>query len=162
MHGTIERLWQFSVITGQLTDFAWPDRDSTVTLPDGTSYTQYLSNYERCLGHRGSDVFPYGLLTLEEDGFEVKTGIRSNPVSGNLLSNRDVMAAFDPRSNSLTYVYDTFKWDHCGPEGYDFNDVWGEVVPSPRKEFYERDEPLGAMYTSFKRKMADRMKEKEV
>ena len=102
------------------------------------------------------------LVTLDDDGFEVKTGIRRNPIAGNLLTNRDVMAAFDPRSNSLTYAYDTYKWDHCGPEGYDFKDAWENTEPSPRKQVYERDEPLGALYTSFEREMADLMKDREV
>ena len=159
MHGTMERLWQFAVLTGQVTDFTWPDEDMNVTLPDGTIDTQYVSSYEVCIGHRGSDVFPYGLLSSDVDTFEVKTGIRSNPVTGNELTNREVLASLDPRSNPLTYVYDTFKWEHCGPEGYDFDDAWRETVPSPRKQFYQRDEPRSTLYTSFKREMAELMKE---
>ena len=45
-------------------------------------------------------------------------------------------------------------------QGYDFDDAWGEPKPSPRKKFYERDEPLSPAYASFKRMMADLM-EKE-
>ena len=40
-------------------------------------------------------------------------------------------------------------------QGYDFDDTWGENIFSPRKKFYERDEPLSPMYTSFKRMMAE-------
>ena len=160
MHGTMERMYQFGVVTGTINEFTWPDKDMTVTLPDGTSYTQYVSSrYEECNGHHGSHIFPYGLLGSDVDGFKVKTGIRSNPATGNNLTNREVLAAFDPRSNSMNYVYDTFKWDHCVPEGYDFDDAWGEKSPSPRKNFYERDEPRSPVYTSFKRMMAELMKE---
>ena len=65
----------------------------------------------------------------------------------------------DPRSDSLNYVYDTFKWNHCVSQGYDFDDAWGENQPSPRKKFYERDEPLSTVFTSFKRMMAEVMEE---
>ena len=167
MHGTMERLYQFAVVTGQVSEFSWPDKDMPVSLPDGTSYTQYVSSYyEECNGHHGSHIFPFGLLGSDTDGFKVKTGVRSNPITGNNLTNREVLEAFDPRFNSMNYVYDTFKWDHCLPEGYNFDDAWGETAPSPRNLFFERNGPLSAVYTSFKKKMAkvmedegDRLKE---
>ena len=159
MHPTMERMYQFSVLTGQVDDFTWGDEDVEVTLPDGTTYTQYISmDGTECSGHHGSDIFPYGLLSSDIDGFEVKTGIIGNTETGNELTNREVLKAFDPRSNSMNYIYDTFKWDHCLPEGYDFNDLWGESKPSPRKEFFQTDAPFSTVYTSFKREMADMMK----
>ena len=83
----MERLYQFSVVTGTLTDFRWADEDVTVTLPDGTSYTNHLSSTdEDCNGHHGSHIFPYGLLGSDIDGFKVKTGIRGYPVTGNNLT----------------------------------------------------------------------------
>ena len=158
IHGTLERLYQFSVVTGTVTDFRWADEDVIITLPDGTTYTEYVSSYyEECSGHHGSHVFPYGLLGSDIDGFKVKTGIRGNTVTGNNLTNREVLAAFDPRNNSLNYVYDTFKWDHCVSQGYDFDDAWGETQPLPRKSFYVRDEPRSTVFTSFKRMMAEVM-----
>ncbi|CAM9318326.1 unnamed protein product [Choristocarpus tenellus] len=42
----------------------------------------------------------------------------------NTLINRDLILAFDPRLDALTYVYDNFEWPHCLDEGFDFNDVW--------------------------------------
>ena len=161
VHPTMERLWQFAVVTGQVTKFNWPDNDIEVPLSDGTTSTEYVSSYyESCYGHHGSDIFPYGLLDSDINGFDVKTGILGNPVIGNNLSNREVLGALDPRSNALAYVYDTFKWNHCVPEGYDFDDAWGETAPSTRKIFFERDGPLLAVYTSFKRKMAELMKDR--
>lgn len=152
-------MYQFSVLTGQVDDFAWWDEDTEVTLPDGSTYIQSISmDGTECSGHRASDVFPYGLLASDIDGFEVKTGIIYNTDTGNELNNREVLKAFDPRSNSMNYIYDTFKWDHCVPEGYDFDDLWGEVKPSPRKEFFERDSILSTVYTTFKREMAELMR----
>ena len=146
---------------GQEPKFTWPDRDTSVTVSNCTSYTQYLSSNDKCCGLHGSDVFIYGRVSVDKDGFEVKTGIRGNPVSGNELSDRNVIATFDPRSISLAYVYDNFKWDHCGAEGHDFNIAWGGTVPSPRECFYKRDEPLSTLYTSFEREMSELMTEKE-
>ena len=147
-------------MTGTLTDFRWWDEDVTITRPDGTTFTDYLSSYyEECNGHHGSHIFPYGLLGSDIDGFKVKTGIRGSTVTGNNLTNREVLAAFDPRNNSLNYVYDTFKWDHCVSQGYDFDDAWGETPPSPRKNFYVRDEPRSTVFTRFKRMMAEIMEE---
>ena len=153
-------MYQFAVVTETVTEFTWPDKDIEVTLPDGTSYTQYVSSYyEECNGHHGSHIFPFGLLDSGIDGFEVKTAIRRNPVTGNKLTNRQVLDALDPRSNSMNYVYDTFKWDHCVPKGYNFDDAWGNNAPTVRKEFFETDEPRSAVYTNFKRKMAKILKE---
>ena len=160
VHPAMERLWQFAVVTGQVTRFTWPDNDVEIPLPDGTTTTEYISAYyDSCEGHRGKDVFPFGLLELDNNPFDIKTGIRGNPVLGNDLTNREVLEALDPRFDSLPYVYDNFKWDHCLSEGYDFDDAWGEPTPSARKPFLARDGPHLAVYTSFGRKMAELMKE---
>eukprot|EP00904_Undaria_pinnatifida_P007024 jgi/Undpi1/3451/HiC_scaffold_16.g06823.m1 len=162
MHPTIERLWQFAVLTEQVTEFSWPDNDRDVTLADGTSYTQYVSSYyEECSGHQGSHVFPYKVLDADIDGFEIKTAIKSNRLKGNTLSNREVLTALDPRSDNLNYIYDTFKWDHCVSEGFNFDDAWDATTPSTRKTFFEmNDKNLPAVYTSFQREMAELMQER--
>ncbi|CAM9494069.1 unnamed protein product [Ectocarpus sp. 6 AP-2014] len=124
-HPTMERLWMYSILTGHITDFTWPDDDVTVTKPDGTVEVESISLYgETCTGHRGSDVFPFGLLDSDTDGFTIKTGIRGNLDTGNQLTNREALQAFDARSNSLPYVYDTFKWTHCEADGVNFDDAW--------------------------------------
>ena len=43
MHPAVERMYQFAVLTNQVTEFTWRDKDTNVSLPDGTSYTQYIS-----------------------------------------------------------------------------------------------------------------------
>ncbi|CAN0275670.1 unnamed protein product, partial [Hapterophycus canaliculatus] len=117
-HPTMERLWMYGVLTGHITDFTWPDTDVTYTDKDGSTVSETLSLYgEDCTGHAGSDVFPFGLLDTDIDGFTIKTGIRGNLDSGNKLTNREALQAFDARSNSLPYVYDTFKWLHCEADG---------------------------------------------
>lgn len=78
-HPTMERLWMYSVLTGHVQDFSWPDSDVTVTEPDGTESSEVVSLFgETCRGHRGSDVFPFGLLDTDVDGFEVTDRKRSS------------------------------------------------------------------------------------
>lgn len=56
----------FSVLTGQITDWTWPNNDAMST-------SERISNYgDTCVGHGGSDVFPFGLLDTDIDGFEVR------------------------------------------------------------------------------------------
>lgn len=56
----------------------------------------------------------------------MRTGIKDNVAAGNVLTNREVLHAFDPRNNNLPYVYDTFKWAHCAEDGHDLDDARGK------------------------------------
>lgn len=116
----------YSVLTGQIADYTWPDSDVTYTASDGASYTESISKYsDECLGHHGSDVFPFDLLANDVHDFTVQTGIKGNPEGGgNTLTNREVLGAIDPRTNALPYVYDTFEWKHCETDGFDMSDAW--------------------------------------
>ncbi|CAN0234756.1 unnamed protein product [Pylaiella littoralis] len=126
LYPTLERLFMFSVLTGRTTDMSWPDRGAFS--PKGE-----LNIYgEACDGHGGSDVFPFGLLDTDTDGFEIKTGIKGNVEVGNVLTNREILAALDPTGNKLSYVYDTFKWDHCLEVGIDFEDAWDTITQGRR------------------------------
>lgn len=77
LHPTIERMWQFSVLTDTVTDFTWPDSDVNITNSDGSIVKEILSASSQddvCSGHAGSDVFPYGLLDNGiDDCFQVRT-----------------------------------------------------------------------------------------
>lgn len=128
----MERLWMYSVLTGQVTDFHWPDSDVTFTASDGTTYTESISIYsEECKGHRGSDVFPFDLLSGDSNDFTVQTGIKGNAEGGgNVLTNKQALAAFDPRVNGLSYIYDTFKWPHCEADGVNMSDAWMKASDS--------------------------------
>ncbi|CAM9874878.1 unnamed protein product, partial [Hapterophycus canaliculatus] len=111
MHPTVDRLWAYTVLTGQMKDFSWPDSDVTITNPDGSlSFESVSIDGDDCNGHRGSDVFPFGLLRNTSDGFE-------GAGRGNNFTNRELLARLDPRINALSYVYDNFKWTHCSEDG---------------------------------------------
>ncbi|CBN79225.1 TYRosinase family member (tyr-4) [Ectocarpus siliculosus] len=159
-HPTMERLWMYVVLTGQITDWSWPDADVTYTTPDGTVVTESLSEYEEsCFGHHGSDVFPFGLLDTDTDGFEIKTGISFNSATGNELTNREALQAFDPRINALPYVYDTFNWEHCAADGYDFGDAWQSSTKKSKstsaRPAFEDGVPRAPMYSSTLKLMAE-------
>ncbi|CBN79226.1 ortho-aminophenol oxidase [Ectocarpus siliculosus] len=164
-HPTMERLWMYAVLTGQITDFTWPDDDVTITKPDGTVEVESLSlSEDACQGHGGSDVFPFGLLDSDTDGFEVKTGVKGME-NGNTLTNRELLQAFDARSNSVSYVYDTFKWTHCEADGFDFDDAWNGAAQarptsSSRRPSFKQGAPRAPMYNILEEKRAARAAKK--
>lgn len=170
----------FKRLTGTMTDLSWPDKDTVETTPTGTERLKPLSLYsDQCIGHRGSEVFPFGLLDESVNDITIRNGISLEHISGgpategggggggdgtgtgsgsmsgsksggsdgddrgNNLSNREVLLALDPRVNSLPYVYDTFRWDHCAAEGFNFGDI---LTWSP--EDIDQDADADVDYTS--------------
>ncbi|CAN0043472.1 unnamed protein product [Pylaiella littoralis] len=134
MHPTMERLLMFSLLTGRTTDLSWADTGAS------SANEEFSLFGDKCVGHGGGDVFPFGLLD-DPDDFEVKTGIKGNVKTGNMLTNREVLAALDARANMLPYVYDTFKWDHCLGAGVDFDDAWVTATKAtPTSTVYQTKE----------------------
>lgn len=146
----------FTVLTGQITDYTWVDASFTYEDSNGIRMTEDISLYgDTCTGHGGSDVFPYGMLDTDADGFTIKTGIRGNAKHGNRLTNREVLQAFDPHSNSLPYVYDNFNWAHCAADGIDFDDAWGNSQAKTNKPpAFEEGASRPPMYNSIMEQMA--------
>lgn len=127
MHPTMERLWLFKTLTGTMADLTW------VGAEGAEAGEQMVSIYSQdCVGHRGDDVYPFDLMNgtaneivrtgLVDTGAAAEIGVRG-PI-GNTLTNRDLLKEFDPRQNSLKYIYDTFRWDHCWQSGFNFDDAW--------------------------------------
>ncbi|CAM9954015.1 unnamed protein product, partial [Sphacelaria rigidula] len=108
-HPTMERLFMYSLLTGNVQDMHWADANMVMATQDNEVYEELISAYgETCMGHRGFDVFPFGLLENDTNDFK--------------LNNREVLQAFDPRQDKLSYIYDNFKWTHCADDGYDLDD----------------------------------------
>lgn len=160
----MERVWMYTVLTGKMTDLSWPDNDITYMDSDGSMVSESLSLYgDTCAGHRGSDVFPFGLLAGDTDGFTIKTGLREDSKSSSIFSNREALKAFDPRINSLSYVYDTFEWDHCLAEGFDFNDSWensADTAPQGHRPVFEKGAPRVPLFSKMK-EMLKKVKDKK-
>lgn len=83
--------------------------------------------------------------------------------TGNTLTNRELLRAFDARLNSLSYVYDTFKWTHCEADGINFDDAWATMARTSnnrRAQFEGTGVPRSPLYSAFERKRAARMMKK--
>lgn len=94
----------------------------------------------------------------------MKTGVKGME-SGNTLTNRELLQTFDARSNSLSYVYDTFKWTHCESDGYRFDDAWdgaAEARPpsTSRRPSFKQGAPRAPMFNVLEEKRAARAAKK--
>ena len=164
-HPTMERLWMFKRLTGTMTDLTWPDTDTYVLDEEtGTTSLEVLSLYgDDCAGHRGMDVFPFGLAVDDGDpGFMARTAIKGDEVNGNSLTNREILLALDPRVNQLSYIYDTFEWPHCDLDGIHMSDTWNAEVAEARKASgenkratFEEGQLRYPLFGNFKRKAAE-------
>ena len=64
-----------------------------------------------CVGHRGSDVFPFGFgADSGSPTFKTRSGFKDDTDTENRLSNRQILQMLDPRVNGLNYIYDNFEW----------------------------------------------------
>lgn len=71
-HPTMERLFMYSLLTGNVQDMHWADSNMVMATKDDEVYEELISAYgETCMGHRGFDVFPFGLLENDTNGFKV-------------------------------------------------------------------------------------------
>lgn len=58
----------FKRLSGTLTNLTWPDNDVDFMTKKGEEVSWILSQWnEDCSGHRGSDVYPFGLMADEID-----------------------------------------------------------------------------------------------
>ncbi|CAM9131049.1 unnamed protein product, partial [Discosporangium mesarthrocarpum] len=116
LHPTMERLWQYKVLSGTMTDTTWPDSSAVYTDEDGEEYEIVVASTDSgtCLGHGGSDKFPFGFGDHITD---LMVNIWHEPKFEE-YTNREVLAALDPNFNGLPYIYDTFEWTHCEEQGY--------------------------------------------
>ena len=94
---------------------------------------------------------------------QVRTGIKGME-SGNTLTNRELLMAFDPRSNSLPYVYDNFKWTHCEADGFDFDDAWKAQASTPghRRTQFKEGVKRAPMFGVFEERRAARKAKKNL
>ena len=95
IHPTVDRLWQFKVLSNTFTSEEWPT----------TNY--YWGTYGvtgDILGHGPNDALPYDLAPLLTQGF----------------THTEFYEFSRPTAPNLPYIYDNFHWAHCEKLGYNF------------------------------------------
>ncbi|CAM9305494.1 unnamed protein product [Ectocarpus fasciculatus] len=121
MHPTMERLLIFKLLAGTFTDYSWPDEVGPWVGMDGVEYDVTISTRsDTCYGHRGSDIFPYDIMTNTITPQFTFYGKKAP----NTMQNRMLIKLFDPSENALPFIYDNFEWSHCESMGYDFSDFF--------------------------------------
>lgn len=90
------------------------------TFAPETLVMPYCCVLTQCTGHRGSDVFPYGMLAdIMTPEFPL-----GKVSAANKLTNRELLGALDPAKPSVPYIYDNFQWPHCLEEGINMADAY--------------------------------------
>jgi len=105
IHPTVERLYQWKLLSGGFEDSSWPDEEGNYNSPI------YFGSSQRCAGHNPMDRLPWSIIL---DGKDTPT---------NYL-NMEMMSFIDASGDyQLPYVYDNFEWNHCVEQGYNFDEV---------------------------------------
>ena len=106
IHPTIERLFQYKLLTGGFDDESWytdPVNQKVCEKPSCFNATHGFSSYwsHCCYGHYEDDQ----MLDFESGDVNRHVG----------PTNKELLAMSDPRSENykLPYIYDEFTWDHC-------------------------------------------------
>ena len=96
IHPTVDRLFQWKVIAGTLSDMDWPETDYY--------WGTYGSNVDNVTGHAADDVLEFDLPQL---------GLKARE-----YTNAQFLNMSSPLSDTMPYVYHHFKFDHCAQLGY--------------------------------------------
>ncbi|CAM9151095.1 unnamed protein product [Choristocarpus tenellus] len=156
-HPTMERLFLFKTITGTLDDKFWPESSTSYTDEDLESFDIVLSLYgDECYGHRGSDVFPFGLMAESNTKWPVRLWGKTQT---NKFTNRDVLLAIDGTVNGLPYIYDSFSWPHCKEQGFDFTDLWSDNYDSVTDRTGGNPRPRHEKAEQLRMKVKDKVKD---
>ena len=106
VHPTIERLFQYKLLTGGFADESWytdPVNQKICEKPSCFNSTHGFTSYwpHCCYGHYENDQM-----------LDFESGNVNNHVGP---TNKEFLAISDPRSAEykLPYIYDEFSWTHC-------------------------------------------------
>uniref|UniRef100_A0A7S2XVF9 Tyrosinase copper-binding domain-containing protein n=1 Tax=Fibrocapsa japonica TaxID=94617 RepID=A0A7S2XVF9_9STRA len=114
IHPTVERLMQWNMLHIGLKDEIWLDESSAYW-----GAFKYGSP-QSCIGHGESDLLPW--IMNMDDGSSEKSQ----------YTNKEFFSLSDPSKStySLPYIYDSFTWDHCVQEGYNFQEKNHNELPA--------------------------------
>jgi len=103
IHPTVDRLLQYKHIANPFNNEDWGNPGHNVT----TTYC--TTSGGSCEGHKSDDVVP----------FRIKVMVDGNYTSA-LVTNEELYWVAHPNTYQLSYIYDTFEWDHCDDQGWVF------------------------------------------
>jgi len=103
IHPTIDRLLQYKHIVNPFGNEDWgnPGRNAS------TSYC--TTSGGSCDGHHEDDVVPFHVKAMVDGNF-----------TSTFLTNGELYWVAHPNTYQLSYIYDTFSWDHCAAQGWEF------------------------------------------
>lgn len=113
IHPTLDRLYQYKRIVDDFTTMDWENAfGDTLYCNQGISeyYAELNGFYNKCEGHHAVDIVPFDQRVFGDD----------YQIEHRLLTNAELLNAADPNDYKLTYIYDSFRWDHCALDGVHF------------------------------------------
>jgi Common central domain of tyrosinase len=121
IHPTLERLLQVKYMAGGFDTNDWP------TDP----VSSYVCGHHECFditygGYGAWDSCCYGHYQ-DDQYMDFSVGLKSAHTGP---TNREIFDGTDPTSTEYTmnYIYDSFTWDHCLNDGYDFEALFESLV----------------------------------
>jgi len=103
IHPTLDRLLQYKESVQPFTSTTWTGDD------DGEACT---TGGSKCKGHNQYDLTFWKASTQDSS-----TGLYNH----NYHTNEEMRVSLNQDTYAMSYVYDSFTWDHCSEEGYDFS-----------------------------------------
>ena len=123
IHPTLERLLQARLMAGGFETMEWAtDSVNDYVCNKATCYDEFYAVTDDTRGGFGSwDNCCYGHF-MDDQILDAPNGDRFTAVGP---TNREVMAWTDPTQEDygMPYIYDSFAWDHCTGQGYDFDEL---------------------------------------
>jgi hypothetical protein len=135
IHPTLERLMQVKYMAGGFTTDEWPtDAMNNYICNKATCYDEDMGDFGEwdscCYGHYQDD--------------QMLDAPNSNRYSFIGPTNREIHDGTNPTNPdySMIYIYDSFSWEHCVKEDYDFhelitslynNNVYNTSIPDSEK-----------------------------
>ena len=115
IHPTVDRLLQYRRIIRPFNDSSWVT-DDTLGGQKACQYSRY-----GCDGHHA-----YDLTVSPTRVVDPNSPINASDFTTSFLSNGDLFHMLNPHTYRMSFVYDSFSWDHCAESGVHFPDLdWG-------------------------------------
>ena len=148
IHPTLERLFQYKVLSGNFHDMHWSEK----------SITAAIDAQLECYGHR-----PDEKVLFLPAGVNPTTTSFTKFDSVPEVTNAEVYEALNPKHDGLTYIYADFEWKHCEEKGIDFRGLYNsnaEAASSEGSDDAEEATSLESSQNAFSRWLLTGSREK--